>query len=209
MLSSLHIVQYGEFYFDLVTDGDFEIQYIISHETRISRLWHMIMTSKNYDIILQYIPQFFRKYDFYFDEHIGGTLEGTDWTVVGILATQYSFIREGDNGFLDANRWGQGSMNANYIITSDIDGRLIIHNHRYRVREITNNLWDEISIQAFIYGGDVTLISRTGILSELSDLFEDTIYFNLVVDGDFELLYIMYHEQPSSMLWQFLVELKA
>jgi len=312
MLSPLHIVQYGEFYFDLVVDDDFEIQYIMSHETHCSRLWHMIHMVENIDIMLRDIPQFYRKYDFYFESRGGSILESTGDMIVGILATQYTSIIEGEDGFLEANRWGQGSMSANYNITSDMDGRLTIHNHghdgwptplRYntdddiqhieievtihegnrvslrsqsgvlsqmpepmedgftvtertstaqgstitrefvhieyeervdsslwrwlmdkqnawqllvtnpepyiRIREITNDLWDKTGIQAFLYGGDVTLISREGVLSQLMDVYEDALYFNLITDNGFELLYIMYHEQPESALWQFLVGLKS
>ena len=75
------------------------------------------------------------------------------------------------------------------------------------VREEAYNLWDMLGIQIFVFGGDVTLLSKVGILSQMPELQEDNLYFDLTTSGDFELQYIMYHEQPDSRLWQLLVAL--
>jgi hypothetical protein len=81
----------------------------------------------------------------------------------------------------------------------------IIENDIVPVREITNNLWEMWGIQAFEYGGDVTLIGRLGALSQIPEFNEDEHYFSLETTGEFELLYIMYHEREGSGLWQLLM----
>jgi hypothetical protein len=74
------------------------------------------------------------------------------------------------------------------------------------VWEITNNLWELWGIQAFEYGGDVTFISRRGVLSQIPEFNEDEYYFNLETTDKFELLYIMHHEREDSSLWQLFME---
>jgi len=72
--------------------------------------------------------------------------------------------------------------------------------------DATGDLWENWGIQAFVYGGDTTLISRRGILSQIPELHDDMLYFDLVTQGDFETQYIMFHEREESKLWQLLGE---
>jgi len=72
------------------------------------------------------------------------------------------------------------------------------------VRETTGDLWSHWGIQAFEWGGDTTLVSRRGVLSQIPELHDDILYFQLVTQGDFEVQYIMFHEREGSKLWQIL-----
>jgi len=111
------------------------------------------------------------------------------------------------------NIWGLGSEGHSYPITLTPENRIIIHTEgsplhnrgasAYVMREITDDLWERHRIQAFVFGGDITLISQYGILSQFSELHEDNFYFELTDDGangDFEIQYILYHEIPYSSL---------
>jgi len=76
------------------------------------------------------------------------------------------------------------------------------------IREETHGLWDLLRVQVFTFGGDVLLISRIEILSQLPELSEDNLNFDLEISGDFELQYILYHELPESTLWKMLIEMR-
>jgi len=75
-------------------------------------------------------------------------------------------------------------------------------------QDISGSLWNTHGIQIFLYAGDATIMSRRGILSQIPELQEDNLYFDLYIGGGFEMQYIMLHEQPESKLWQLMVELR-
>jgi len=109
-----------------------------------------------------------------------------------------------------------------WLMDAENAGQLFISNPEPKVwpipvREITNNMWSKWGIQAFVYGGDVTLIGGPGTLTEIPEFHEDTFYFPLATDADlmfedgtsfasfeYEMQYIMHHELPNSRLWQLL-----
>lgn len=97
-----------------------------------------------------------------------------------------------------------------WLMNPDNAYRIFVHNPypeilmAVPVREITNGMWERWRIQAFILAGDVTLVGRHGTISQIPEFHEDEFYFNLVTDGNFEMQYIMHHEQESSQLWQLL-----
>ena len=70
------------------------------------------------------------------------------------------------------------------------------------VREITNDIWEKWGIQAFEWGGDITLIGKHGTISQIPEFHEDEFHFELEVTYDFEVQYIVYHERADSMLLQ-------
>jgi hypothetical protein len=76
-------------------------------------------------------------------------------------------------------------------------------------QDISGDLWDNHGIQIFLYAGDATIISRRGIISQIPELQEDNFYFDLSTSGDYEMQYIMRHEQPDSRLWQLLIEMRG
>ena len=92
----------------------------------------------------------------------------------------------------------------NWIVANDIP--IEIHDnelYQISIQEITGSLWDDFRIQAFVYGGDITLVSQRGILSQMSELYEDSFYFGFNLDNrnpGFEIQYILYHEIPYSSL---------
>ncbi|MCL2358003.1 MAG: hypothetical protein FWC70_12765 [Defluviitaleaceae bacterium] len=63
-------------------------------------------------------------------------------------------------------------------------------------------------MQIFEYGGDVTLISPCGALSQMPELVNDNFHFPLWLsdppDYEHEVQYILYHELPYSSLWSLL-----
>ncbi|MCL2358058.1 MAG: hypothetical protein FWC70_13050 [Defluviitaleaceae bacterium] len=91
------------------------------------------------------------------------------------------------------NAWQLNVRNRDSEIVADVT-----------VAETTGDLWSEWSIQSFEWGGDTTLVSRRGILSQIPELHDDILYFQLVTQGDFEMQYIMFHEREGSKLWQIL-----
>jgi len=80
---------------------------------------------------------------------------------------------------------------------------------RIQINELTTTQWDELGVQIFEYGGDVTLISLCGVLSQIPELADDSFHFPLdVLDSPFhehEVQYILYHELPYSSLWSLLM----
>ena len=109
---------------------------------------------------------------------------------------------------------GRGSEWYSYPITFSSTGRMIINTYGsllysigeqdHIIKEITGDLWDKFGIQAFVYGGDITLVSQRGILSQIVELYEDNFYFGLIEDSGFELQYILYQEIPESNLLRLL-----
>jgi len=89
--------------------------------------------------------------------------------------------------------------------------RLTVHNPNPEIvedvpmREITNGIWGRWGMQALELGGDVTLAGRHGAISQIPELHEDELYFDLETTDEFELQYIMYHEREDSRLWQLLM----
>jgi hypothetical protein len=81
---------------------------------------------------------------------------------IGRLETSMSRCFDNEEEYLSPNEYGRGSDSANFNITADPDGRLIVHpfsrERDVYVREITNDLWEKRRIQAFEWGGDVTLL---------------------------------------------------
>jgi hypothetical protein len=104
-----------------------------------------------------------------------------------------------------------GSALWEWLMNPDNVQQLYIHNTTPEIilevpaQDVTNDLWERWGIQAFLYCGDVTFISRRGIISELPEFNENEHYFNLVLSDDFELQYIMHHEREGSGLWQVLM----
>ena len=98
-----------------------------------------------------------------------------------------------------------------WLMNPDNAQQLYIHNTAPEIildvpaQDVTNDLWERWGIQAFLYCGDVTFISRRGIISELPEFNENEHYFNLILSDDFELQYIMHHEREGSGLWQVLM----
>ena len=76
-------------------------------------------------------------------------------------------------------------------------------------QDVSGDLWHRHGIQIFLYAGNATIMTRRGILSQMPELHEDNLYFNLYGSGDFEMQYIMLHEKPESMLWQRMIEMRG
>jgi len=97
------------------------------------------------------------------------------------------------------------------------NGRLIMTNNPYRwgrgdLRELTTTQWEDFGIQIFEFGGDITLISKYGILSQMPELLEDSLIHTLntsIHPRDsgivYETQYIQHCELPGSSLWQLLM----
>jgi len=139
------------------------------------------------------------------------------------------------DGFVITNWWSPENTNPMWSQTrsSDMDaGAFIVYNGRiiladkgsvpfgylslppYRqpriqTNELTTTQWDELGIQIFEYGGDVTLISLCGVLSQMPELVNDNFHFTLYVldspSHEHEVQYILYHELPYSSLWSLLM----
>jgi len=112
-------------------------------------------------------------------------------------------------GNTDPRVWNSSEWYS-YPITLDHNGRMMVHTdgsqlysigeEAHIIREITENLWEDFRIQAFVYGGDITLVSPRGILSQIPELHEDNFHFDISASPDFDIQYILYHEISYSSL---------
>jgi hypothetical protein len=147
---------------------------------------------------------FHHKYIFNFwDFEFWNNLVDEDENAVGGVDTMMHPCFEDEEDYLRPNAWGRGSDLGYEPITEEPDGRLTMR--RGTVREVTHDLWENRGLQAFEWGGDVTLIGREGALSQIPEYHSDAFYFNLSIFGEFEMQYIMYHEREGSALWHLLM----
>jgi len=106
----------------------------------------------------------------------------------------------------------EGSELWAWLMNSDNAHLLNVHNPHPEIityapiREITGDLRENRRIQAFVFGGDVTFISRRGSISQLPAFYKDEFYFALDTTDNFEVQYVMYHERESSHLWELLMQ---
>lgn len=121
---------------------------------------------------------------------------------VGVLSQipelrEYDFLRVNnrESAYVSYHE-REASILWEWLMNPENTWRLVIHNpepemlSEVPLQEITNGLWEKWGIQAFVYGGDVTLIGRHGTISQLPEFNEAEHHFALDITGEFELQYI-------------------